>query len=488
MSEATIPKKLKQPRVIYLSFFTAMCERFGYYIIGFLLTLYVKSVYNFSDAQAFAAFGLFTALGYLTPAIGGYLADHVIGIKRCLGLGLILEASGYVLLAIPSPDPVLFYTALGAIIVGAGIFKTAPTNILGRAYDDNDPRIDSGFTLYYMGINIGSLASSLIAGSIQEAYGWHVPFLFAAAGLAVGFIWFIFFKHHAKNRESSAGLRPFSIGKWALTILGSCMSVALFAYLMSNAFVANICFYAGTAIVMLYFLYEIIVSPKEEKLRIIVCLILIFMAVVFFILYFQLYTSMDLFIERNIERTIFGFTVPTPYFLGLNGFWIIALSPLYAWLYKALERKHCDPSITTKFPMGILLIATCFFSLAFACRYFATPAATISPLWMVLALFLYSAGELLTSALGVAMITRIAPTRMYGIMMGSWFLIAFALAAELSGRVAALASVPEHLQHDLHAALAIYSGAFVKMGLMGLAVAILGFIASPWLRKKAGLA
>lgn len=488
MDHSPANERLKQPKVIYLSFITAMFERYGYYIVGFLLTLYVKNVYNFSDAQAFAAFALFTALGYLTPAIGGWLADNFIGIKRCMGLGLLLEGLGYALLAIPTPNHIVFYAALASIIIGAGIFKTAPTNILGRAYRQNDPRIDSGFTLYYMGINIGSLTSSIVAGSIQRAYGWHVPFLCAAVGLFLGFLWFAFFKHHAIEMESEAGKKPFRAFKWLLVLVGCAAAIAFFSYLMSDMLVANIGFYAGSALVALYLIYQMIASPADERMRIAVCIALIFMAVVFFILYFQLYTSMDLFIERNVDRTVFGFELPTVYFLGLNGLWIIILSPLYAWAYKALEKRGKDLAITTKFPLGILLISICFFTLTAATRYFASADATISFFWMIISLFLYSAGELFTSALGVAMITRIAPARMYGVMMGSWYLIAFALAAELSGSVAKLASIPESAQNDLHASLAIYGTAFWKMGLMGLAVAAVGFLISPWLKKKAGIA
>lgn len=480
-------RQFKQPKVLYLSFLTSMCERFGYYIMGFLLTLYVKNVYQYSDEQAFITFGLFTAFGYLTPAIGGWLADNLIGIKRCLGLGLVLEAIGYGLLAIPTTNMVVFYCALGAIIVGAGIFKTAPTNILGRAYKENDHRIDSGFTLYYMGINIGSLASALLAGTIQEAYGWNMPFAVAAVGLLLGLVWFAFLKHHAVAMESKAGRRPFAIGRWALTLIASAATIALFAYLMSNMPLANICFYVGGGVVLLYFGYELFASPREEKIKIAVCLALIFMAVMFFLLYFQLYTSMELFIKRNVDRTAWGHTIPTVYFLGLNGFWIIGLSPLYAWLYRMLDKRNRDPAITTKFPLGILLMGTCFFCLALAGHHFANQGAMISSLWIVLALLLYSMGELLTSALGVAMITRIAPPRMYGIMMGAWYLIAVALAADLSGHLAGLASIPEHLQHHPQASLAIYTKAFFTMGLIGLAVSVVGFAVGPWLKRAAKL-
>jgi len=377
MEQVTNVNQQKQPRVLYLAFITSMFERFGYYIIGFLLTLYVKNVYNYSDTQAFTLFAIFTALGYLTPAIGGYLADNCIGIKRCLGLGLILEAMGYALLALPTPNTVIFYSALGFIIVGAGIFKTAPTNILGRAYEKGDQRIDSGFTLYYMGINVGSLASSIVAGSIQKAFGWHVPFAFAAAGLLLGFVWFLFFKHHAKDRESAAGKRPFSTGKWFITIAGSLAAVTLFVLLGGHPKLADLLFYVGSAAVIAYFIWQIIIRPRDEKIRIIVCLILIFMAVVFFLLYFQLYTSVALFIDRNVDRTFAGFEIPTVYFLGLNGFWIIVLSPFFAWMYRVLQKRGGDLSITTKFPLGILITGMCFFSMKFACAFFANSDAKI---------------------------------------------------------------------------------------------------------------
>lgn len=489
MRKITIHHKqhFKQPKVLYLSAITSMCERFGYYIIGFLLTLYVKNIYNFSDEKAFATFALFTALGYLTPAIGGYIADHLIGIRRCLGLGLLFEAAGYFLLAIPSPNLTLFKIALAAIIVGAGIFKTAPTNIMGRAYEKNDPRIDSGFTLYYMGINIGSLSSAFISGSIKDAYGWHAPFLFAGAGLILGFIWFLFFKHHAKDHESKAGQKHYSLFKWILTIIGCFAVIAFIAYLIGDMKTAQIGFFIGSGLVCLYLLYELVVSPKDEKVKILVCLILIFMAVVFFLLYFQLYTSMELFIDRNVDRFFRGRDIPTMYYLGLNGLWIIILSPIFASFYKTLRKRGKGISITTKFPMGILLIGTCFLSLYIACNHFADSAGKISSWWMVLALFLYSSGELLISALGVAMITKIAPARMYGVMMGAWYLIATALAAELSGILAKSASIPVKLQKNVHATLEIYGGAFFKMFLIGLTAAVIGFAISPLLKRAVKL-
>jgi proton-dependent oligopeptide transporter, POT family len=475
-----------QPKVLYLSFISSMFERYGYYIISFLLTLYVKNVYNYSDANAFALFALFSALGYLTPAIGGYLADNVVGIKRCWIMGLIFEAGGLFVLSIPTSNLILFYLGLGAIIVGAGIFKTAPTNALGRAYEKDDPRIDSGFTLFYMGINVGSFVSSLIAGAMVNVYGWHMPYLFAAIGLTFGIIYFIFFKHYADHLESKAGKKNYSIVKYIITILAFIVLTVIAATLMNFLSIGTILLYLAAGVVVLFFVYQIMKSSSDEKKRIIVGLILMFMAGVFFVLYYQAFTSMTMFVSRNVNRHIFGINIPAQSYVGLNALWVIILGPIVAALYKFLDKHKIDPAITTKFPIGILLVGLCFISLT-ASSYFAGPDAKVSSLWIVFAFFLYSAGELLTSALGLAMVTRIMPRRLYGIAMGAWFLISTALAAQVSGSLAGLAAVPANLQGNLHATLCIYSHAFTVMGSIAVVVAIVGFIISPWLKKAANL-
>ena len=474
----------KQPKVFYLSFFVGMAERYGYYILTFLLTLYVKNVYGLSDVDAFAVYAVFGALSYITPAIGGYLSDNVIGIKRCLLLGLLCETVGFILLALPIFSFVIFNIGLSCVTIGAGLFKAAPTNVLGRAYEEGDPRIDSGFTLYYMAINIGVLFSSLVAGVGQKQFGWHIPFLFAALGLILGIVWFFGFKHYiTDNLESKAGHKPFKFTKWVATIVGLAVATAVFAYFLANTSLAYKLIYLLTFALGVYFVYQIIISPKLEKLQIIVVIILILLAIIFFALYCQAFTSMMLFINRNVDRTVFGVHIPTASFIGLNGFWIIVLSPILAVIYKKLAVRGKDLAITTKFPMGILIIAFAFFLLKLA-TFYPNASYEISSTWIVVFFALYSWGELLVSALGVAMVTHIAPKRLYGIMMGIWF-FAQALGTTLSGSLASLASVPKSLQSMPSATLNIYSGAFLKMGLIGLAGAVVGFALAPWLKKIA---
>ena len=188
------------------------------------------------------------------------------------------------------------------------------------------------------------------------------------------------------------------------------------------------------------------------------------------------------YIQRCVDRNFLGFSIPTVFFLSLNPIFILVLSPLYALLYKTLGKRNRDLSITIKFPLGIFISSLCFFSL-YLSTFFILSDNKISFLWIILVFFMISAGELFTSALGVAMITKIAPSRLYGVMMGAWYLIACALAADLSGSLASLASIPLNLINNTQAMFHIYASGFLKMGLLGLAVAIVGFIISPWLKK-----
>lgn len=482
MSEQHV--KLRQPPVFYLSFFSGMFERFGFYVLSFLLVLYMKSEYGFSDTVAFALFGVFNGLVYLTPAIGGYIADNIIGIRRCIIIGLALEGLGMLLLAVP--EQIFFWIGLALIVIGVGLFKTAPTDLMARAYHDGDPRIDSGFTLYYMSINIGSMTSSILAGIMQRYFGWSVAFLVSGIALYLGLACFFVLRWTARNVDAAPGYKKIPMKTWAYTALGLAIGVVFCVFLVSHVVFADVFFVLATCVLFVYFFYEILKTHKEERLRIIACLILIVMGFVFYVLYFQLYTSMVLFVKRNVLHTVLGVHIPTVVFLGFNPFWILVLSPILAALYNYLNKHGKDLAVTTKFPLGVMLISFCFLFLKFG-TFFANADAQISGWWIILALFLYSLGELLIAALGVAMITHIAPRRLYGVMMGAWFLIGCALAASVSGIFASLSSVPVTLLPDHFATLNIYGKAFFEMGLMGLGMTVLAFIVSPYVKRMANL-
>ncbi len=482
-SLSTTTKRLKQPIVFPLAIANAMCERFGFYALSFLLVLYVKSAFGLSDHEAFLLFSVFTALVFLTPAIGGWLADNVFGIRRAIVAGLSLEAFGLTLLVFP--EKMLLYPALALIITGVGLFKTAPTDLMARSYDDNDPRIDGGFTLYYMAMNLGSIFAPILAGFLQRYFGWHYAFLTGAIALYIGIATFFLLHHRAAKVDAKPGYEKLPFKTWALVFVSIIGSVIACTLLVRMPTVAQIFFVITTVLVGVYFVFEIGRSPKREKLEIIACLSLIIMGMLFFTMYFQYYMSVTLFIQRSVRHEFLGVNIPTAAFLSLNSIWIVILSPILIWAYSYFGKRGKDLAITTKFPLGLLIISLCFLSFKWATLYHDIHGQ-ISPLWMVWTIFLYSLGELLISALGVAMVTRIAPQRMYGVMMGAWYLIAAALASSLSSLVASLASIPKNI-HDPLMILNIYGNTFLYIGLAGLAATAVAFAVSPYIRRIANI-
>ena len=280
--------KTKQPDVFKLSFWITMCERFGFYVLSFVLVLYAQSEFKFTDIQAFELYAVFCAFCYLATAVGGYLADNIFGIRRCMVVGLLLEGIGLLMLAIP--ERALFAIALAIIIAGVGLFKTTPTHLLGRSYAENDSRIDSGFTLYYIGVNIGSLISSLLIGVVQRYFGWHAAFLMGGCGILLGLLFYFGLRHSARQHDSQVGLKKLPAEKVYYAGMGLIASFGLFAYFINHPHIAYYVYSFCAMGLAGYFIYEIIKSSPQDRNKIIACLSLIMMSLVFFIMYQQAYT------------------------------------------------------------------------------------------------------------------------------------------------------------------------------------------------------
>jgi len=478
--------KFKQPDVIKFAFFTTICERFGFYVLSYLLVLYVKATYALTDSVAYALFSVFTAFAFLTPALGGWLGDNFIGLKRCILWGLILEGVGLILLSFSADQEILFYLALALVISGVGLFKTAPTDLLARSYQNNDPRIDSGFTFFYMSINIGSLCSSIVAGIVQFYYGWTTSFLVGGIGLLCGVIFYYIFKSSSEGLDTKVGDERLPIGKLLVMVLGVTGSCVAFLFLLVNTSLSNSFFIVSTIVAVIYFVYEIIKSPKEEKFKIIACLYLIFVGFLASIIYFQGFTSIELFIDRSVDRHFFGFDIPTVMYMSLNPIFVVIFAPILAYCYNKLETKKKDLTVVSKISLGLLTGSLCFFCLVIGGYYFADATFKISSFWVILTFFLYTISDLLVGALGVAMVTRLAPKRLYGVMMGAWFLIGNALAAYVSGIFAGLSEVPASIT-DPHVILDIYNLAFTKIGVIGVIISFIIFAINPHIKRIANI-
>lgn len=475
--------KLKQPAVLKLAFFTALCERFGYYILAFMLVLFAKSEYNMTDTAAFALFAVMSALTYMTPAIGGYIADNILGVQRSIVLGLAIEGIG--LCTLIFSNRLVFPFALALITIGVGLFKTAPSNLMGRSYEEKDPRIDGGFTLYYMGVNIGSFGSSILGGILQRFFGWHIAFFVGGLGILCGLIIYAIFKKTAANLDAPIGHSKLSSRTWAIFIGAVILLSAFCSLLFSHPLINDLLFGIVGIGLCCYYAYEIFKASAQDRLRIIACLIMIIVGMAYFVFYFQINTSMTLFIHRLVNHNIFGMNVPTEAFLGLNPIWVIILGPILAAFYKYIgEKSGQDIAVTTKFAVGLFSVGLCFFVLVAAIS-FNKANTQVSALWPVGSIGFFTLGEMLVSALGVAMVTRLVPKRLYGITMGTWF-FGSALAGLTSGWAASLASVPDTLLEP-HAIFAIYNSAFMKFGVAACLISILMFSINSYVKRISNL-
>ena len=486
MNNKNHPQK-KQPAGLYLLFFTELWERFGFYTVQTILILYMTKALLMRDQDANVLYAAFSSLLYLTPTLGGFIADRYLGFQRAIILGGFLFIAGYTITALPGHG--CFFLGLSILICANGFFKPNVSSIVGELYEENDPRRDGGFTLFYMGINLGSLIPPLIAGFIVLNYGWTVGFLLAAIGMAIGQITFLCGRHTLKGAGAEPSRRtPLAIPKiafYALLFLGVAATIALSHIALSFPLETNSIIEVAAVLIIGVTIFFITKEPALQQKRMVACLILILISIGFWSLYNQTFTSLMLFADRNMAKPViasFGshiFQLDTEMTQFFNPFFIIALSPLMSRLWIKLDPYGLNPSVQMKFSFGILFMSFGFLLLAFGARYFGVDGIT-SPTWLIGSYFLQTIGELLLSPIGLSMITVLCPKHLVGMMMGVWF---FSLTASfaIAGMLANIAAVPDQL--SAAASLPIYSHAFTLYGGISLAVAILSFLLVPFLKR-----
>lgn len=477
-----------QPKGLYLLFFTELWERFGFYTLNTIIILYMTHALGFTDTHADLLYGAFSSLLYLTPAIGGYIADRYMGFQRAIIWGGVLFIIGYGLTAFPGQK--LFFLGLSILIIANGFFKPNVSSIVGTLYETNDPRRDGGFTLFYMGINIGSLIPPIFIGAVVHYYGWHTGFLFAALGMLIGMITFWFGRRQLGLKGKLPEYSPLNrkrlsrISFYSLLCVGMVVSVILLQWCFRFPKSTNIAVIVGSIAIFLTVLYFLLKENREQRRKMIASLILIAISVGFWALYNQTFTSLMLFADRNMDTHFLGFKIDAEFTQFFNPFFIVALSPLLSRLWINFAKKNMNPSTPSKFALGVLCIALGFLLLAVGAYFFGHQGLT-SPWWLVSSYLLQTIGELFLSPVGLAMITVLSPPRLVGMMMGVWFLSQSAAFA-IGGGLATLASIPKDLSAT--ASLPIYAHAFLLYGIITTMLAIVSFALVPLLRRLMGLA
>nr|WP_314545340.1 oligopeptide:H+ symporter [uncultured Massilia sp.] len=467
-------------------------ERFGYYGMQALIVYFMVQRLGFDDSRANLVWSAAAALIYVSPAIGGWIGDKVLGTKRAMYLGTIVLTLGYALMAVPSENTWFMFFALGVIVVGNGLFKPNTANLVRKIYEGDDSKIDSAFTLYYMAVNVGSTVSMLATPWIKDyvnatygnELGWHAAFAVCSVGLVLGLLNVFVMRATIAHVGSPPDERPLDVAKLVMVLVGSVLTVGLSAVILEYQALARLFVYVAGFVVLGIFIHLIRTSVPSERAGLTAALVLTLQTVFFFIFYQQMSTSLSLFALRNVDLdfTVFGdhlWTWSPAQFQALNAIWIMVLSPVLAWVYTAAGKGGKDLSIAGKFALGFGSVAVGFFAYGVA-GAFAVNGLTSS--WVMIAGYgFYSLGELLVSGLGLAMVARYVPARMTGFMMGAYF-VATGISQYLGGVVANLASVPSNITDPVQT-LPIYTSLFNKLGMGAVACTVIALLVLPLMRR-----
>jgi len=447
------------PRGIYTLFFTEMWERFSYYGMRALLVLFMvdavaKGGLGLDDKTAAAIYGLYTAAVYLAALPGGWVGDRLLGARASVWWGGIIIATGHLVLGLGGSRS--FFLGLLLVALGSGLLKSNMSALVGRLYPEGGARRDAGFTLFYMGVNIGAFLGPLLCSALGERIGWPLGFAAAALGMGLGLLQFRLSSHLLKDAGDPPAHPPAQKRRdWILLISGICA----LALLTLGALTGHISLdplqlaaHSATfilALAALFFGWAFLFAglTVEEKKHLVVIAVLFAASALFWAGFEQAGSSFTLFAERYTQRALLGSTIPSGWFLSINALLVVALAPLIASLWPALQRHGRAPSLIVKFACGLFLLAAGFLVAAYAARR-ALTTGPVWPTWLISIYLLHTLGELFLSPVGLSAVTKLAPPRLSGQIMGIWFLgsalgniFAGLLAGEVSGDAAA--AMPE---------------------------------------------
>jgi len=425
---------LGHPRGLYMLFFAEMWERFSYYGMRAILVFYLTKHFLLGDKPSYAIYGAYTALVYITPVIGGMIADQYLGARKAVLAGGVFIAFGHLLIAlVEGPQGMQggylggFYLALASIIVGTGFLKGNISVLVGQLYARDDVRRDPAFSIFYMGINLGGFLGPIVVGFLGETVGWSWGFGAAGIGMVLGLAVFVLFRgdlHGAGEPTSPARLRePVAIGlsrEW-WTYLCAALAVLAIGWVIQYQNAVGWALTAFAAITFAYILYRAVATlPRVERDRVFAALYLIALCPLFWALFEQQGSSLNIFTDRSVDRTYFGWEVPASLFQSVNSTFIILFAPAFAGLWTWLNKRRLEPSTALKFGIGLILIGIGFLVMIVGAgtgRDGLTPA-----MFVILLYFFHSCAELCFSPVGLSSMTRLSIPSMTGLMMGTWFL------------------------------------------------------------------
>lgn len=460
---------MKQPKALVVLFFTEMWERFSYYGMRALLVLYlIKQLFNFEGSKV-VAYGIFAAYGslvYASPFIGGLIADKFLGHRKAIIWGAIMMAIGHFAMAIENET--FLYIALSFLIIGNGFFKPNMPTILSDLYEENDPRRDGGFTIYYMSVNLGAFFSPILCGIVGETFGWHYGFTIAGIGMLAGLCIFLKFGsiidyHEHRNDKGEIELSYKPLGevpdKERLARKFCGLSTEIWIYALCVISTLGIAFLVKHYEIMTYIIFPLSLailglifvialrSPKIERDRLFVILILLLFTTLFWSFFEQAGSSLTLYASENVNRNFLGTVIPASLFQSINPMFILIFASPLSILWMQLAQRKKEPSTPVKFSIGILLLSIGFLILGIAPQFISFETinengttmliAAVPALFLIVSYLFQTLGELCLSPIGLSMVSRLAPAKIAGMVIGAWYLSS-SLAFQVGGWIANL--------------------------------------------------
>lgn len=438
------------PRGLATLFFTEMWERFSYYGMRAILVLALTDAVahggmGLSDRNATAIYGLYTSGIYVLSLAGGWLADRILGQQRATFIGGLVIALGHFTMAVPYT--ITFYVGMLFIALGSGLFKPTISTMVGLLYsNDTQARRDAGFSIFYMGINVGAFIGQIICGYLGEHVGWHYGFGAAGVFMLLGLAQFRITRRYLGNAGiQSHEEKPSPVLLHRTQIILAAIAVALVILIFALikgwwAFDAvQVTENASVMIALVtfgYFFYILCwgrLSSIESK-QVLLILIMVFTSIVFWSGFEQAGSSFNLFAQRYTDRMMFGWEVPASWLQSVNSFFIITLAPVFAAIWMRLGARQLDPSMPIKFGLGLIQLGLGFFVLFFAAEW-VVHGAKVGPVWLIITYLLHSTGELCLSPVGLSTVSQLAPKRYAAQLMGTWFM-SLALGNALGGLIA----------------------------------------------------
>lgn len=451
----------KHPKSLRIFFATEMWERYGFYVVQSLLALYLALYYKWPDKQVYALVGSFTALTYLSPLIGGWVADKLIGQKRAILAGLFILFISYCLLAIISNSTTL-PIALAGIAVGTGLLKPNISSLLGNEYSRGSKRRLSGFTIFYMGITTGIILGTTLPSQLKDTFGWSTAFSSAALGMVIAFIIFGYGIYHYQLKDYN----PFKFRiKNIMLALVMMSSFWLLSYFVLNyPSLANILFCLVVIVSAGYLVYAVQIETMQQSRYTLVIGLLCLISVVFWAFYFEMFMSLTLFIARVVKPTLFGMEFPPPYYITVQSIGMLILGFILSRKQHQLTVFERGLNTGKKFVAAMILMTLAYLTIVLVTHFVAKPNL-ITPLLIIPAYLMISLAELLLSPVGLSAITMLACKDKVSTMMGIFF-VSLGIGGFLSGKLSALTAAPAG-ETNITVLKNLYSAAFTyQLGIL----------------------